>query len=646
MAKTNWQDPKTGEIISPQISGLQEAVGKLEDSIGMDTVSETGIPLTEVFISNDDRYRIFQPPEGKRNWVNDPVPVIKKNGIIISSDFWIEYGGGAVVFTTPVTDSDVLTADATYTKRKTGALSKSIRFTIGTSTAGWTSNDCDYLCDGTADDVEINAAITALPTTGGEIVILDGTYNITARIDVSKENVTLKGNGNATVLKRMFGSETKNGLVEIWAPCKIEYIKFNGNKNTYSETANAGICIYNSSDVRINCCSIEFCSGDSICVDVLSYNIIITCNTCYYNKTGIYIKESKDNIVTNNICMDNDIGICLELSASTIITGNTCIRGNSYPGDYLSDQHTIRLINSSRNTVTNNNCMGKAPIFSGGTGNSVHNNKWNETDDFTDLKAEVVAHMAESANKFDKLFAFRNDIEIIAHRGFTQDFPENTLSALYAAAENKFHSTEFDIQISSDGEYMLMHDGTVDRTTDGTGDINDLTYAALRLLDAGTYKNARWAGAKIPTLEEYLLAGRGLFKTMYVELKNDFNETQIDEILAIIDDCDMTENVVIDSFYWDNLVRVRNANEFIPIGYHPASYADMVARIPTLSTMEYATIFAEYTILIANPTVVHTCRESGVDVGVYPILYSYEAQDMIDIGVVRLLSDVMIKGAK
>ena len=269
-----------------------------------------------------------------------------------------------------------------------------------------------------------------------------------------------------------------------------------------------------------------------------------------------------------------------------------------------------------------------------------------EAIDVVDLTNQFNAHMAESANKFDKLFAFRNDIEIIAHRGFTQDFPENTLSALYAAAENKFHSTEFDIQISSDGEYMLMHDGTVDRTTDGTGDINDLTYAALRLLDAGTYKNARWAGAKIPTLEEYLLAGRGLFKTMYVELKNDFNETQIDEILAIIDDCDMTENVVIDSFYWDNLVRVRNANEFIPIGYHPASYADMVARIPTLSTMEYATIFAEYTILIANPTVVHTCRESGVDVGVYPILYSYEAQDMIDIGVVRLLSDVMIKGAK
>ena len=78
------------------------------------------------------------------------------------------------------------------------------RFVVGTSTAGWTAADCDYLCDGTADQTEINAAITALPATGGEVVILDGTYNITAKINVAKNNVSIRGNGNATILKRMF----------------------------------------------------------------------------------------------------------------------------------------------------------------------------------------------------------------------------------------------------------------------------------------------------------------------------------------------------------------------------------------------------------------------------------------------------------
>ena len=75
---------------------------------------------------------------------------------------------------------------------------KVARFVVGTSTAGWTAADCDYLCDGTADQTRNKRAITALPATGGEIVILDGTYNITAKIDVTKDNVSIRGNGNAT----------------------------------------------------------------------------------------------------------------------------------------------------------------------------------------------------------------------------------------------------------------------------------------------------------------------------------------------------------------------------------------------------------------------------------------------------------------
>lgn len=124
MAKTNWQDPRTGEIISPHISGLQEAVGKLEESIGIETISEISIPLSEVFISSDDRYRIYQAPEGKRNWLLSPAPIIRKNGVIITNDFDIDYGGGAVVFTNPITESDVLTADFTHTIKTENILTK------------------------------------------------------------------------------------------------------------------------------------------------------------------------------------------------------------------------------------------------------------------------------------------------------------------------------------------------------------------------------------------------------------------------------------------------------------------------------------------------------------------------------------------
>lgn len=120
MAKTNWQDPRSTEIRSTHISGLQEAVGKVEESIGINTLTESNIPLPEVYISNEDRYRIYQAPEGKRNWLSSPPPIIKKNGVVITNDFEIDFGGGAVIFTTPISEADVLTADISYTTEIVG----------------------------------------------------------------------------------------------------------------------------------------------------------------------------------------------------------------------------------------------------------------------------------------------------------------------------------------------------------------------------------------------------------------------------------------------------------------------------------------------------------------------------------------------
>jgi hypothetical protein len=112
--KTNYQDPQTSEIRSTQISGIQEALGKVEDSLGMESVAETNIPLTEVYISTEDRYRIFQAPAGKRNWAASPAPVIKKNGVAITEGFTIDYAGGAIIVSPSALSTDVFTADATY----------------------------------------------------------------------------------------------------------------------------------------------------------------------------------------------------------------------------------------------------------------------------------------------------------------------------------------------------------------------------------------------------------------------------------------------------------------------------------------------------------------------------------------------------
>lgn len=73
-------------------------------------------------------------------------------------------------------------------------------FVIGTTTSGHTEKDCDYLCDGDADDVEIQAAIDALPSNGGKVLILDGEYKLTKRININNPLITVSGNGSSTIL--------------------------------------------------------------------------------------------------------------------------------------------------------------------------------------------------------------------------------------------------------------------------------------------------------------------------------------------------------------------------------------------------------------------------------------------------------------
>ena len=93
---------------------------------------------------------------------------------------------------------------------------------------------------------------------------------------------------------------------------------------------------------------------------------------------------------------------------------------------------------------------------------------------------------------------------LCAHRGAMDTHPENTLPALQEAARLGAQMIEFDIQLTKDSVMVIMHDDSVDRTTDGTGNVSDLTYKYIRSLDAGIKKSEKFKGTLIPTFEEVL----------------------------------------------------------------------------------------------------------------------------------------------
>lgn len=174
---------------------------------------------------------------------------------------------------------------------------RTARFSIGTSTNGWTANDCDYLCDGTADDVEINAAIQALPSGGGEIVILDGTYNISATINISIDNVTLSGNGSNTVLVRQWSAPSGGNistfpLIYCFSKCDIINLTINGNN--YSSINNYGIYI----NLYKAKCKIEDCFLiNNYCgIYVRGTSTQSSISTCYFYVINNYFTNNREDI--------------------------------------------------------------------------------------------------------------------------------------------------------------------------------------------------------------------------------------------------------------------------------------------------------------------------------------------------------------
>lgn len=120
--------------------------------------------------------------------------------------------------------------------------------------------------------------------------------------------------------------------------------------------------------------------------------------------------------------------------------------------------------------------------------------------------------------------------QVVAHRGNNRFAPENTLVSYQQALETGAPIVELDLHRSKDGVIVLLHDDTLDRTTNGTGNVNDMTLEQLKALDAGTWKDAKYAGERIPTLEELAELCKGKAVIM-LDLKDPVRGDEIAPVL-------------------------------------------------------------------------------------------------------------------
>lgn len=150
----------------------------------------------------------------------------------------------------------------------------------------------------------------------------------------------------------------------------------------------------------------------------------------------------------------------------------------------------------------------------------------------------------------------------IAHRGASGRFPENTLRAFNAAIDAGVQMCELDVQLTSDGALVVIHDETVERTTDGNGAVRAMTLVQLKRLDAGVRFRTEFKGERVPTLEEVMTLAEGRCG-LNIEIKSAGVEHKVCELIVRRG---ALATAMISSFDWDALAVVRHFEPRMRVG--------------------------------------------------------------------------------
>lgn len=235
----------------------------------------------------------------------------------------------------------------------------------------------------------------------------------------------------------------------------------------------------------------------------------------------------------------------------------------------------------------------------------------------------------------------RKQVDNVAHRGATGYAPENTFAGFDLAVEMKADYIEIDVQRSKDGEIVVIHDTTVDRTTDGTGKVGDLTLEQLRSLDAGSWKGEQFAGVTIPTFEEILDRFHGKVGIL-IELKAPELypgiENQVAEALKERNlDKPQNEKIIIQSFNFESMKKMDQLLPKVPIGVLTSNLKDT-----TMEALQEFSTYADWfnpSYGIVTEELVNQVHSLGMQIGSWTVRSQEAADFLFDMKVDAIITD-------
>ncbi|HEY8279707.1 MAG TPA: glycerophosphodiester phosphodiesterase family protein [Bdellovibrionota bacterium] len=165
----------------------------------------------------------------------------------------------------------------------------------------------------------------------------------------------------------------------------------------------------------------------------------------------------------------------------------------------------------------------------------------------------------------------KNKPFIIAHRGYSAKFPENTLAAFKGAIDAGAQLLELDVHLTKDGELLVTHDFVLGRCSNGKGNLDKYTSEELRRLNAGSWFDFKFRDERFPVLEQVFVAARDK-ASLNIEIKEETitSEAAMDamatKVLALIKKYGTEESAVVSSFHWPVLKVMRKKNALVRLG--------------------------------------------------------------------------------
>ena len=228
---------------------------------------------------------------------------------------------------------------------------------------------------------------------------------------------------------------------------------------------------------------------------------------------------------------------------------------------------------------------------------------------------------------------------IFAHRGASACAPENTLAAFELALRQEADGIELDAKLSSDGQVVVIHDQTVDRTTTYHGRVRDFTAAELRQMDAGSHFDIAFRGEPIPTLDEVLKAVGQLTFTN-IELTNYASVTDElpEKVAVLVKRHKLSRRVVFSSFNPIALFRIRRLIPEAPIGLLTMpGWKGALARTLVSWVLPYQSLHPACEDV--TPALVKAAHERDQKVFTYTVNQEQDMQRLFEMGVDGIFTD-------